>query len=99
MEKNQSTNQRAIRKEVVGTVVSDKMQKTITVAVARRVMHPKYKKFINRTSKFKAHDEKEQAGIGDKVMIYEVAPMSKTKRWKLGKIIEVALDVDTKTAE
>lgn len=83
-------NTRTIKKEVIGIVVSDKMQKTITVAVARRVMHPKYKKFINRTSKFKAHDEKEQAGMGDKVAIYEVAPMSKTKRWKLAKIIEVA---------
>ncbi len=87
--------QRSIRKEVVGVVVSDKMQKTITVAVARRIMHPKYKKFINRTSKFKAHDEKEQAGMGDKVMIYEIPPMSKTKRWKLGKILEVGMDADT----
>jgi small subunit ribosomal protein S17 len=98
-EKNQSeVKQRAIKKEVIGLVVSDKMQKTITVAVARRVMHPKYKKFINRTSKFKAHDEKEQAGMGDKVMIYETAPMSKTKRWKLGKILEVAIDIDGKTS-
>jgi small subunit ribosomal protein S17 len=86
----ENTNQRSIRREKVGIVVSDKMQKTITVAVARRVMHPKYKKFINRTSKFKAHDETEQAGKGDKVIIYETAPMSKTKRWKLAKILEVA---------
>jgi small subunit ribosomal protein S17 len=81
---------RSIRREKIGIVVSDKMTKTITVAVARRVMHPKYKKFINRTSKFKAHDEKEQASTGDKVLIYETAPMSKTKRWKLGKILEVS---------
>lgn len=83
-------NQRSVRREKIGVVVSDKMQKTITVAVARRMMHPKYKKFINKTSKFKAHDEKEQASTGDKVLIYEIAPMSKTKRWKLGKILEVA---------
>src|SRR5438105_313090 len=69
----ENTNQRSIRREKVGIVVSDKMQKTITVAVPRRIMHPKYKKFINRTSKFKAHDEKEQAGKGDKVIIYETA--------------------------
>jgi small subunit ribosomal protein S17 len=81
---------RAVRKEKVGHVVSDKMQKTITVAVPGRVMHPKYKKFINRTSKFKAHDEKEQASLGDKVLIYETKPLSKSKRWMLAKILEKA---------
>jgi small subunit ribosomal protein S17 len=86
----ENVNQRSLRREKTGVVVSDKMSKTITVSVARRIMHPKYKKFINRTSNFKAHDEKEQASMGDKVLIYEVAPMSKTKRWKLGKILEVA---------
>src|SRR5258708_26321449 len=83
-------SKRAVRKEKVGTVVSDKMTKTITVAVAGRVMHPKYKKFLSRTSKFKAHDEKEEAGIGDKVLIYETPPLSKTKRWMLAKILEKA---------
>ncbi|MBK9293097.1 MAG: 30S ribosomal protein S17 [Oligoflexia bacterium] len=86
----QKNIQRSIRREKVGIVVSDKMHKTITVAVARKAMHSKYKKFINKTSKFKAHDEKEQAGMGDKVLIYETAPISKTKRWKLAKILEVA---------
>jgi len=83
-------NIRPVRKEKVGIVTSDKMTKTIKVEVARRVMHPKYKKFLNRTSVFKAHDEKEEASTGDKVLIYETAPISKTKRWKLAKIITKA---------
>ena len=87
---SEATGTRSIKREKVGIVVSDKMSKTITVAVARRVMHPKYKKFINRTSKFKAHDEKEQAATGDKVLIYETAPMSKTKRWRLVEVVEKA---------
>lgn len=78
---------RGIRREKVGIVISDKMTKTITVSVGRRVMHGKYKKFLNRTSNFKAHDEKEEAKIGDKVLIFETAPTSKTKRWKLAQII------------
>ena len=81
---------RAVRKEKVGKVVSDKMAKTITVAVAGRAMHQKYKKFLNRTSHFKAHDEKEEASIGDKVLIFETKPLSKTKRWKLAQILEKA---------
>ncbi len=84
------TPKRAVRKEKVGVVTSDKMSKTITVSVAGRVMHPKYKKFLNRTSKFKAHDEKEEASLGDRVLIYETHPLSKTKRWKLVKILEKA---------
>jgi small subunit ribosomal protein S17 len=79
---------RGVRREKVGIVVSDKMDKTIKVEVARRVTHPKYKKTMNRTSVFKAHDEKEEAKIGDKVLIFEIPPMSKTKRWKLAKVIE-----------
>ena len=90
---------RAVRKEKVGLVTSDKMTKTITVAVAGRVMHPKYKKFLNRTSVFKAHDEKEEAGIGDKVLIFETAPISKTKRWKLAKVLEKADFVAEKVTE
>ena len=87
---NETTNQRAVRHEKVGVVVSDKMNKTITVEVARRVTHPKYKKFILRTSVFKAHDEKEEAGMGDKVLIFETSPISKTKRWKLAQVLEKA---------
>jgi small subunit ribosomal protein S17 len=81
---------RAVRREKVGVVTSDKMTKTIKVEVGRRVTHAKYKKTINRTSVFKAHDEKEEAGLGDRVLIYETAPMSKTKRWKLAKVLEKA---------
>jgi small subunit ribosomal protein S17 len=82
---------RPVRKEKVGVVVSDKMTKTITVEVARRVMHTKYKKFLNRTSRFYAHDEKEEAGVGDKVLIFETTPLSKTKRWKLAQVLEKAV--------
>ena len=78
------------RKERVGKVVSNKMQKTITVAVDRKVKHPIYGKFINRTSKFKAHDEQNSAGIGDTVRIMETRPLSKDKRWRLIEIIEKA---------
>ena len=79
---------RAVRREKVGIVTSDKMNKTIKVEVGRRVTHAKYKKTINRTSVFKVHDEKEEAGFGDRVLIYETAPISKTKRWKLAKVLE-----------
>ena len=82
---------RSVRREKVGVVVSDKMNKTIAVKVARRVMHPKYKKFLNRTSKFYAHDEKDEAKVGDKVLIFETTPLSKLKRWKLAKILEKAV--------
>ena len=78
------------RKERVGKVVSNKMQKTITVAVDRKVKHPIYGKFVNRTTKFKAHDEQNTAGIGDTVRIMETRPLSKDKRWRLIEIIEKA---------
>ena len=78
------------RKERIGKVVSNKMQKTITVAVDRKVKHPIYGKFINRTSKFKAHDETNTAGIGDTVRIMETRPLSKEKRWRLIEIVEKA---------
>ncbi|HYG01515.1 MAG TPA: 30S ribosomal protein S17 [Chryseosolibacter sp.] len=78
------------RKERVGKVVSNKMQKTITVAVDRKVKHPIYGKFVNRTTKFKAHDEQNTAGIGDTVRIMETRPLSKDKRWRLVEIVEKA---------
>jgi small subunit ribosomal protein S17 len=78
------------RKERVGKVTSNKMQKTITVAVDRKVKHPIYGKFVNRTTKFKAHDEANTAGIGDTVRIAETRPLSKDKRWRLVEIIEKA---------
>ena len=78
------------RKERIGKVTSNKMQKTITVAVDRKVKHPIYGKFVNRTTKFKAHDEVNAAGIGDTVRIMETRPLSKDKRWRLVEIIEKA---------
>ncbi|HEX8041892.1 MAG TPA: 30S ribosomal protein S17 [Chryseosolibacter sp.] len=78
------------RKERIGKVTSNKMQKTITVAVDRKVKHPIYGKFVNRTTKFKAHDEGNTAGIGDTVRIMETRPLSKDKRWRLVEILEKA---------
>ena len=76
--------------EVVGEVVSDKMDKTISVLVYRMVRHAKYGKYLRRSSVFKAHDEKNVAKVGDKVKIYETRPLSKTKRWALGEVVEAA---------
>lgn len=77
-----------VRKERVGVVVSDKMSKTIVVEVERRVPHPRFKKIIRKTSKFYAHDENEQAKIGDRVLIIETRPLSKLKRWNLQEILK-----------
>jgi small subunit ribosomal protein S17 len=82
--------ERNARKERVGVVVSTKMQKTITVAVERKKMHPTYGKFLKLTTKFHAHDDKEDARIGDTVRISETRPLSKTKRWRLVDIVERA---------
>ena len=79
---------RGIRKTRVGIVVSDKMDKTVVVAVERLVKHPLYKKYIKQTSKFKAHDDQNQCDIGDKVRIMETRPLSRTKRWRIVEIIE-----------
>ena len=78
------------RKTRVGKVVSDKMDKTIVVTVEDRVAHPLYKKIIKTTYRLKAHDEKNEAGIGDKVRVMETRPLSKDKRWRLVEIIEKA---------
>lgn len=78
------------RNEIVGTVVSDKMQKTIVVRVDRRVLHPFYKKYVKKTSRVKAHDEKNTAKIGDQVQLVETRPMSKEKRWALKRIVRKA---------
>ncbi len=82
--------ERNLRKERVGIVTSDKMDKTIVVAVSERISHPLYKKIVNRTKKFKAHDENNSCGIGDKVRIAETRPLSKDKCWRLVEIIEKA---------
>lgn len=82
--------ERNMRKTRVGRVVSDKMDKTIVVAVEDNVMHPLYKKIIKRTTKFKAHDENNECKVGDRVEIMETRPLSKEKRWRLVRIIERA---------
>jgi small subunit ribosomal protein S17 len=82
------TLDRNLRKTRIGVVTSNKMTKTITVAVERKVKHPIYGKFVKKTTKFHAHDEKQEASIGDLVRIMETRPMSKTKRWRLVEIVE-----------
>jgi len=84
----QNTETRSLRKVRVGIVTSNKMAKTITVAVERKVKHPIYGKFINKTTKFHAHDEKNECSIGDIVRIMETRPLSKTKRWRLVEVVE-----------
>ena len=85
-----SENTRAFRKTRVGTVVSDKMDQTIVVAIETSVQHKLYHKIIKRTYKLKAHDEKNECGIGDTVKVMECRPLSKDKRWRLVEIIEKA---------
>ncbi len=79
---------RNLRKERIGLVVSNKMNKSIVVAVLRKMKHPKYGKFVLKTSKFMAHDEKQECSIGDRVRIMETRPLSKNKCWRLVEIIE-----------
>ena len=85
-----SENRKSARKTRTGKVTSDKMDKTIVVAVENRVQHPLYKKIIKRTYKLKAHDENNECGIGDKVRVMETRPLSKEKRWRLVEVIEKA---------
>ena len=82
--------QRRLRKERVGVVSSNKMDKTITIAVKWKEKHPIYGKFVNKTKKYHAHDEKNECNIGDTVRIMETRPLSRTKRWRLVNIIERA---------
>ena len=85
-----SENTRAFRKTRIGQVVSDKMDKTIVVAIEDSVQHPLYKKIMKRTYKLKAHDENNECGIGDTVKVMECRPLSKDKRWRLVEIIKKA---------
>ncbi len=82
--------ERALRKERTGIVTSTKMNKSIVVSVERREKHPMYGKFIKKTKKFMAHDEKNECGVGDTVTIMETRPMSKLKRWRLVQVVEKA---------
>lgn len=85
-----ATIERNLRKERTGLVKSNKMDKTIVVSVERKVKHPKYGKFVKKTTTFFAHDEKNECGIGDTVRIMEIRPLSKNKRWRLVEIVERA---------
>ena len=82
--------ERNLRKERIGQVVSDKMDKTITITVEKKVKHEKYGKFISTTKKFTVHDEKNECGVGDTVRIMETRPLSKNKRWRLVEVLEKA---------
>ncbi|MBD5086789.1 MAG: 30S ribosomal protein S17 [Clostridiales bacterium] len=82
--------ERNLRKTRVGVVVSNKMEKTVVVAIKERVKHPLYGKIVNRTKTFKAHDEQNECGIGDTVRIVETRPLSKEKRWRVVEIVEKA---------
>ena len=82
--------ERNLRKTRTGVVTSNKMEKTITVAVERKVKHPIYGKFVKKTTRFHAHDEKNECTIGDTVRIMETRPLSKTKRWRLIEVVEKA---------
>ncbi|MFM7105648.1 MAG: 30S ribosomal protein S17 [Flavobacteriales bacterium] len=82
--------ERNLRKERIGVVTSNKMDKSIVVVVETRIMHPKYGKFVKSSKKFMAHDEKGESGVGDTVRIMETRPISKLKRWRLAEIIEKA---------
>jgi len=86
----ENTIKRGLRKERTGTVVSSKMNKSIVVAVERKVKHPMYGKFIKKTSTFMAHDEKNECGVGDLVTIMETRPISKNKNWRLKAVLEKA---------
>lgn len=83
-------SERNLRKTQVGVVSSNKMDKTVVVEVRDRVKHPLYKKIVNRTVKYKAHDENNECNVGDKVLLMETRPISKDKRWRVVKIIEKA---------
>ena len=84
------TTERNLRKERVGTVVSNKMDKTVVVAIIDNVKHPKYGKVVKRTVKLKAHDENNECSVGDKVSVMETRPLSKEKRWRVTSIVEKA---------
>ena len=83
-------SERNLRKTRVGIVTSDKMDKTVVVSIKDRVKHPLYSKIVNRTVKIKAHDENNECGVGDRVLVMETRPLSKDKRWRVAEIIEKA---------
>ena len=92
-------NTRGLRKERSGVVTSDRMQKTVIVSLERTVIHPRYKKFLKRRTKVKAHDESRQCHVGDRVLIVECRPLSRDKRWRVSKVLERAKTVETEPIE
>jgi small subunit ribosomal protein S17 len=90
-----NSTERSSKNEKVGSVVSNKMAKTIVVVVTRRVPHPLYKRIVTKRKKFYAHDEEGRANVGDVVRIIECRPMSKLKRWRLGEVVRKAVQVTT----
>ena len=84
-------NEKTLTRTLIGTVTSDKMDKTVTVLVERKVKHPIYGKYVVTSKKYHAHDEENQCGVGDRVEIDEARPMSKTKSWKVTKVLEKAV--------
>jgi len=90
----EQTQPQTHKRELVGEVVSDKMDRTIVVQVSRRVRHPRYQKVMTKYKKFYAHDEKSEAGVGDKVRIIETRPVSKLKRWALVQVVEKAKQIE-----
>ena len=82
--------ERNLRKTQIGIVTSDKMDKTVVVSIKDRVKHPLYSKIVNKTVKIKAHDENNECGVGDRVLVMETRPLSKDKRWRVAEIIEKA---------
>ena len=84
-------NMRGTRKSLVGTVTSNKMDKTVVVIVNRLVKDPRYKKYVRKRSKFKAHDEKNECGVGDQVLLVETRPLSKEKHWRVREIVKKAV--------
>ncbi|HBZ57658.1 MAG TPA: 30S ribosomal protein S17 [Sutterella sp.] len=84
-------NEKTLTRTLIGTVTSDKMDKTVTVLVERKVKHPIYGKYVVTSKKYHAHDEENQCGVGDRVEIAEARPMSKTKSWKVTKVLEKAV--------
>ena len=87
---SEATTERNLRKTRTGKVVSDKMDKTVVIAIADHVQHPLYKKIVKRTVKIKAHDENNECRVGDRVLVMETRPLSKDKRWRVVEIIEKA---------
>jgi small subunit ribosomal protein S17 len=90
---------RGLRKERTGLVVSARMQKTVVVSVERTVMHPRYKKILRRRTKVKAHDERSECHVGDRVLIVECRPLSRDKRWRISKVLERAQTIAGETQD